>query len=130
MFNYKRIILIVSIILFSSCGSTKIVEVPVEVVKTQYINNIQHDSVYINTSTEVSSRNDTIFQTMVQYKYKYKYLKDTICIRDTIPKIVTVEKIEYINKLTQAQKVFYWIGIIVSIILIPIVFYKIKQIKL
>ena len=130
MFNYKRIILIVTIILFSSCGSTKIVEVPVEVVKTQYINNIQHDSVYINTSTEVSSRNDTIFQTMIQYKYKYKYLKDTICIRDTIPKIVTVEKIEYINKLTQTQKVFYWIGIIVSIILIPIVFYKIKQIKL
>ena len=130
MSNYKRIILIVTIILFSSCGSTKIVEVPVEVVKTQYINNIQHDSVYINTSTEVSSRNDTIFQTMIQYKYKYKYLKDTICIRDTIPKIVTVEKIEYINKLTQTQKVFYWIGIIVSIILIPIVFYKIKQIKL
>ena len=130
MFNYKRIILIVSIILFSSCGSTKIVEVPVEVVKTQYINNIQHDSVYINTSTEISSKNDTIFQTMIQYKYKYKYLKDTICIRDTIPKIVTVEKVEYINKLTQTQKVFYWIGIIVSIILIPIVFYKIKQIKL
>ena len=130
MFNYKRIILIVTIILFSSCGSTKIVEVPVEVVKTQYINNIQHDSVYINTSTEISSRNDTIFQTMIQYKYKYKYIKDTICIRDTIPKIVTVEKIEYINKLTQTQKVFYWIGIIVSIILIPIVFYKIKQIKL
>lgn len=130
MFNYKRIILIVTIILFSSCGSTKIVEVPVEVVKTQYINNIQHDSVYINTSNEISSRNDTIFQTMIQYKYKYKYLKDTICIRDTIPKIVTVEKIEYINKLTQTQKVFYWIGIIVSIILIPIVFYKIKQIKL
>lgn len=130
MFNYKRIILIVTIILFSSCGSTKIVEVPVEVVKTQYINNIQHDSVYINTSTEISSRNDTIFQTMIQYKYKYKYIKDTICITDTIPKIVTVEKIEYINKLTQTQKVFYWIGIIVSIILIPIVFYKIKQIKL
>ena len=130
MFNYKRIILIVSIILFSSCGSTKIVEVPVEIVKTQYINNIQRDSVYINTSTEISSRNDTIFQTIIQYKYKYKYLKDTICIRDTIPKIVTVEKIEYINKLTQTQKVFYWIGIIVSIILIPIVFYKIKQIKL
>ena len=130
MFNYKRIILIVTIILFSSCGSTKIVEVPVEVVKTQYINNIQHDSVYINTSTEISSRNDTIFQTMIQYKYKYKYIKDTICITDTIPKIVTVEKIEYINKLTQTQKVFYWIGIIVSIILIPIVFYKIKWIKL
>lgn len=130
MFNYKRIILIISIIILSSCGTTKIVEVPVETVKTQYINNIQHDSVYIDTSTEVSSRNDTIFYTKIQYKYKYKYVKDTICITDTIPKIIKVKEVEYTNRLTQTQKMFYWTGIITSIILIPIVFYKFKQIKL
>lgn len=130
----KQLLIFVSnlliLILLISCTTTKTIEVPVEVVKKEYIDKVQHDSIYINTSTEISTRNDTVFQTKIQYKYKYKYLKDTICIRDTIPKIVTVREVEYINKLTQTQKTFYWIGIIVSIIFIPILFYKIKSFKL
>lgn len=130
MLYYKIIVVALIGFTLASCATTKTIEVPVEVVKKEYIDKVQHDSIYINTSTEISTRNDTVFQTKIQYKYKYKYLKDTICIRDTIPKIVTVREIEYVNRLTQAQKAFYWIGIIVSIIFIPILFYKIKSFKL
>lgn len=115
------------LILLLSCTTTKTIEVPVEVVKKEYVDKVQHDSIYINTSTEISTRNDTVFQTKIQYKYKYKYLKDTICIRDTIPKIVKIKEVEYTNILTNTQKTFYWIGILVTIFGIVYIVFKFKK---
>ena len=130
MFNYKRIFLILITIMCISCGTTKIIEVPIETIKTEHSKEIVHDSIFMNTTTETSIRSDTVFKTIIQYKYKYKYLKDTICIRDTIPKLIKVKEVEYVNKLTQTQKTFYWIGVIITLILIPTVIYKIKSFKL
>ena len=56
-------------------------------------------------------KGDTIYNNKVQYLYKYKYLRDTINITDTIPKIITVEKVQYINQLYTWQKFLIVIGI-------------------
>ena len=127
MLCYKRIVVALICLILASCTTTKIVEVPVETIKTQYIDKVQHDSIYIDTSTEVITINDTVYKTKIQYKYKYKYKRDTICIRDTIPKIIKVKEIEYINILTKTQKTFYWIGILVTIFGVAYIVFKFKK---
>lgn len=94
-----------------SCTTTKIVEVPVETIKTEYIEQVKYDSIYSKDSIYIMQKGDTIYNNKVQYLYKYKYLRDTINITDTIPKIVTVKDTQYINQLYTWQKILIVIGI-------------------
>lgn len=95
-----------------SCKTTtKIVEVPVETIKTEYIEQIKYDSIYHKDSIYIMQKGDTIYNNKVQYLYKYKYLRDTINITDTIPTIVTVKDTQYINKLYTWQKLLITVGI-------------------
>ena len=111
MLYTKRIILkILFFLLFLtiviSCKTTtKVVEIPVETIKTEYIEQIKYDSIYI------MQKGDTIYNNKIQYLYKYKYLRDTINITDTIPKIVTVKDTQYVNQLYTWQKLLIIIGI-------------------
>ena len=117
MLHTKRIILkILFFLLFLtiviSCKTTtKVVEIPVETIKTEYIEQIKYDSIYHKDSIYIMQKGDTIYNNKVQYLYKYKYLRDTINITDTIPKIITVEKVQYINQLYTWQKFLIVIGI-------------------
>ena len=94
-----------------SCTTTKIVEVPIETIKTEYIEQVKYDSVYSKDSIYIMQKGDTIYNNKVQYLYKYKYLRDTINITDTIPKIVTVKDTQYVNQLYTWQKILIIIGI-------------------
>ena len=94
-----------------SCTTTKIVEVPVETIKTEYIEQVKYDSIYSKDSIYIMQKGDTIYNNKVQYLYKYKYLRDTINITDTIPKIITVKDTQYINQLYTWQKILIGIGI-------------------
>ena len=117
MLHTKRIILkILFFLLFLtiviSCKTTtKVVEIPVETIKTEYIEQIKYDSIYHKDSIYIMQKGDTIYNNKVQYLYKYKYLRDTINITDTIPTIVTVKDTQYINKLYTWQKLLITIGI-------------------
>ena len=117
MLYTKRIILkILFFLLFLtiviSCKTTtKIVEVPVETIKTEYIEQVKYDSIYHKDSIYIMQKGDTIYNNKVQYLYKYKYLRDTINITDTIPTIVTVKDTQYINKLYTWQKLLMTVGI-------------------
>ena len=116
MLYIKRIILKTSFLLLFlttiiSCTTTKIVEVPVETIKTEYIEQVKYDSIYSKDSIYIMQKGDTIYNNKVQYLYKYKYLRDTVNITDTIPKIVTVKDTQYINQLYTWQKVLIVIGI-------------------
>ena len=117
MLYTKRIILkILFFLLFLtiviSCKTTtKVVEIPVETIKTEYIEQIKYDSIYHKDSIYIMQKGDTIYNNKVQYLYKYKYLRDTINITDTIPKIVTVKDTQYINQLYTWQKILIVIGI-------------------
>ena len=117
MLHTKRIILkILFFLLFLtiviSCKTTtKVVEIPVETIKTEYIEQIKYDSIYHKDSIYIMQKGDTIYNNKVQYLYKYKYLRDTINITDTIPTIVTVKDTQYINKLYTWQKLLITVGI-------------------
>lgn len=117
MLHIKRIILktlffLLFLTTLVSCKTTtKIVEVPVETIKTEYIEQVKYDSIYSRDSIYIIQKGDTIYNNKVQYLYKYKYLRDTINITDTIPKIITVEKTQYINQLYTWQKFLIVIGI-------------------
>ena len=117
MLYIKRIILkILFFLLFLtiviSCKTTtKVVEIPVETIKTEYIEQIKYDSIYHKDSIYIMQKGDTIYNNKVQYLYKYKYLRDTINVTDTIPTIVTVKDTQYINKLYTWQKLLITIGI-------------------
>ena len=107
----KTLFLLLFLTTIISCTSTKIVEVPVETIKTEYIEQVKYDSIYSKDSIYIMQKGDTIYNNKVQYLYKYKYLRDTINITDTIPKIVTVKDTQYINQLYTWQKLLIVIGI-------------------
>lgn len=109
----KRYLLIASLLLLFGCSSTKYVEVPVETVRTEYINQLKRDSVYIHDSINVLIKGDTIYKTTTKYIYKYVHSKDTLLIRDTIPKIVTKEitKEVEVNKLKWYQTMLIYLGL-------------------
>ena len=117
MLYTKRIILktlffLFFLIIVISCKTTtKVVEIPVETIKTEYIEQIKYDSIYHKDSIYIMQKGDTIYNNKIQYLYKYKYLRDTINITDTIPKIVTVKDTQYVNQLYAWQKILIIIGI-------------------
>ena len=107
----KTLFLLLFLTTIISCTTTKIVEVPVETIKTEYIEQVKYDSIYSKDSIYIMQKGDTIYNNKVQYLYKYKYLRDTINITDTIPKIVAVKEIQYVNQLYTWQKLLIVIGI-------------------
>ena len=107
----KTLFLLLFLTTIISCTTTKIVEVPIETIKTEYIEQVKYDSIYSKDSIYIMQKGDTIYNNKVQYLYKYKYLRDTINITDTIPKIVTVKDIQYVNQLYTWQKILIVIGI-------------------
>ena len=107
----KTLFLLLFLTTIVSCTTTKIVEVPIETIKTEYIEQVKYDSIYSKDSIYIMQKGDTIYNNKVQYLYKYKYLRDTINITDTIPKIITVKGTQYINQLYTWQKLLIIIGI-------------------
>ena len=107
----KTLFLLLFLTTIISCTTTKIVEVPIETIKTEYIEQVKYDSIYSKDSIYIMQKGDTIYNNKIQYLYKYKYLRDTINITDTIPKIVTVKDTQYINQLYTWQKLLIIIGI-------------------
>ena len=107
----NTLFLLLLLTIITSCTSTKIVEVPVETIKTEYIEQVKYDSIYSKDSIYIMQKGDTIYNNKVQYLYKYKYLRDTINITDTVPKIVTIKDVQYINQLYTWQKILIVIGI-------------------
>ena len=107
----KTLFLLLFLTTVISCTTTKIVEVPIETIKTEYIEQVKYDSIYSKDSIYIMQKGDTIYNNKIQYLYKYKYLRDTINITDTIPKIVTIKDVQYINQLYTWQKILIVIGI-------------------
>lgn len=107
----KTLFLLLFLTTIISCTTTKIVEVPVETIKTEYIEQVKYDSIYSKDSIYIMQKGDTIYNNKIEHLYKYKYLRDTVNITDTIPKIVTIKDVQYINQLYTWQKILIVIGI-------------------
>ena len=116
------------ILMLPACKTTtKIVEVPVEVVKKEYIHDTKIDSVYIRDSIDRWQKGDTLFITKWHTKFKYISKVDTIVKTDSIPKIVPVVKEVEVNHIYWWQKSLMYIGVLVVIILLSIIGFKLYK---
>ena len=124
----KLVFIMLAILMLSACRtSTKIVEVPVEVVKKEYIHDTRIDSVYIRDSVDRWQRGDTLYITKWHTKFKYINKIDTIVKTDSIPKIVSVEKKVEVNHIYWWQKLLMWLGGITIVLLIIVITYRVKK---
>ena len=109
-------VLLIAILMFISiaCTSTKYVEVPVpvETVRTEYINQLYKDSVFIHDSIDRYISGDTVYQYKYKYIYKYKNRVDTLIQNDTIQVPVTIRttKTVEVNKIKWYQSVLMYLG--------------------
>lgn len=87
---------------FSGC-KTKTVYVPTETVKTEYRERHTLDSIFYRDTVQLSSRNDTVFRDVIKWRERFKTVRDTVNVTDSIPVIVEVEV--PVNYLTQWQKI-------------------------
>lgn len=124
----KILFLLVMTLLLGSCKvKEKIVEVPIPQIKTEikYIDKVKYDSIYLKDSVYIIQKGDTIYNNKVAYRYKYKYLKDTIIVNeiDTIIKLQKVTEIKVKNQLNVVQKILMYIGLF-SLLMFIIIIYK------
>lgn len=96
----KTVLQIALIIFVTSgiCSCTKKIYVPVESVRTEYIDRMQRDSIYVLDSVRIVERNDTIFNTKYKTTFRYRNVRDSIYIKDTIRVPFEVEKIVNVEK--------------------------------
>ena len=106
----KKLLLIFLLYIVISCTTTKYVEIPVEHTKIEYRDRIKHDSIYLRDSIVQKKENDTIYLEIYKYLYKYKYLRDTINIVDSIPVVTIQEVTKEVNKLHNWQFILMVLG--------------------
>ena len=109
----KILIFIVCMFCIGACKTIeKTVEVPVEVIKKEYIHDVKIDSVVIRDSIDRYLKGDTFFVYKLQTKFKYINNTDTIMRIDTIPKIITTTTIKEkkVNHLYWWQKILMGVG--------------------
>lgn len=115
--------LLIAILIFicASCTTTKYIDrpVPVETVRTEYVNQLYRDSVFVHDSIDRYISGDTVYQ--YKYKYIYKYLNrtDTVIKTDSIqvPVEVKVTEIKEVNKIRWYQSALMWLGGLFTIFL-------------
>ncbi len=83
-------------------GCTRMVYIPVESVKTEYINKLSVDSIFMYDSVYLKEKGDTVFMEKYKYSYRDRLRLDTVIQKDSIrvPYPVIVEK-----KLTWWQRI-------------------------
>lgn len=103
-------ILIYLYIMFSFIGCTTTKYVPIENIRTEYINKVEKDTVIINNDRLIKEKGDTVYITDVKYVYKIKNKIDTILRIDTIPIIQEVEVIKEVNRIKDWQMILMLLG--------------------
>ena len=124
----KLVFVILTILMLSACRTTtRIVEVPVEVIKKEYIYDTKIDSVYIRDSVDRWQKGDTLYITKWHTKFKYINKVDTLIKTDSIPNILLVEKEVEVNHIYWWQKTLMWVGGILLIYIIISLIHKLKK---
>ena len=106
----KKLLFMFLLYIVISCTTTKYIEIPVEHTRIEYSDRIKHDSIYLRDSIVQKKENDTIYLEIYKYLYKYKYLRDTINVVDSIPVVTVQEVTKEVNKLYNWQFILMVLG--------------------
>lgn len=115
---------IVSVLLLTSCTTTKVVEVERVKTDTTYITKWQRDSVWLHDSIRVRERGDSVWVERWHTKFVEREVHDTLyqAKTDSIPVPYEVIK-EVPAPLSGWQKLRLWLGNIVLLALLGVAIY-------
>lgn len=119
--------------LFSSCTTTQYIPVIEHHTDTLIQTKVQHDSIYINDSTVITEKGDTVLVEKWHTKYVEKQVHDTLYIakNDTVPQPYPVEVVKEVEKdLSTWQSFRMTLGTIALCMLAVYVVYRIIRKKL
>ncbi len=126
--------LLIAILIFicASCTTTKYIDrpIPIETVRTEYINQLYRDSIFVHDSIDRYVKGDTVHQYKYKYIYKYFSKTDTIIVNDTIqvPVEVKTTEVKEVNKLKWYQKTLIYLGLVSLISILIILCIKFRNI--
>ena len=90
----RKVLLFLVLTILMGCTTTKFVPVETVRVDSVYVAKVQRDSIYERDSVFVAVKADTVFVSKVQYRYRDRFVRDTVSVLrcDTVTKVVEVEK--------------------------------------
>lgn len=107
------------ILIFSIGCTTKYI--PVESIKTEYVNKVEKDTILIKDREIITKTGDTVYIIKNIIEYKIKNRIDTVLKTDTIPIIKEVEIIKEVNKIKDWQLALMVLGgVMVTVFLFKI----------
>ena len=122
---------IVSVLLLTSCTTTKVVEVEKVKTDTTYITKWQRDSVWLHDSIRVREKGDSVWVERWHTKFVEREVHDTLyqAKTDSIPVPYEVIK-EVPAELSGWQKLRLWLGNVVLLALLGVaIYYGVKCYK-
>lgn len=126
--------LLIAILIFIvvSCTTTKYVDRPVlvETVRTEYVNQLYKDSIFVHDSIDRFISGDTVHQYKYKYIYKYFNRTDTVVKTDSIevPVEIKTTEVKEVNRIKGYQSFLMCFGFVFILILVYKVIKFIKTI--
>lgn len=109
----RGLLIIMLLFLCMACKTTtKYVEIekPVEIetVRTEYINKLYKDSIFVHDSIDRYISGDTVYQLKYQYIYKYMNRTDTVYKTDSIQVPVEIKSTQIETVTKEVEKPLHW----------------------
>lgn len=108
----RKLVYLLLAMIAAGCASTRIVEVPVETVRTEIEKEYVRDSIFICDSVDRYVKGDTVYIYKREYKIIERIRVDTIVRCDTIPIVQTIEVEKRVNELYWWQESLMWLGVL------------------
>lgn len=106
----KLVVVILMVLLISSCTITRYVEVPVDRIKIEYRDKTKIDTLIQKDSIITQLKGDTVFLEKYKYLYRIKEVRDTVAKTDTITTVHTIEVEKKVNELKNWQIILMVLG--------------------
>lgn len=128
----RSLLIAILIFIVVSCTTTKYVDRPVlvETVRTEYVNQLYKDSIFVHDSIDRFISGDTVHQYKYKYIYKYFNRTDTVVKTDSIevPVEIKTTEVKEVNRIKDYQSFLMCFGFVFILILVYKVIKFIKTI--
>lgn len=118
----RSLLIAILIFIVVSCTTTKYVDRPVlvETVRTEYVNQLYKDSIFVHDSIDRFISGDTVHQYKYKYIYKYFNRTDTVVKTDSIevPVEIKTTEVKEVNRIKGYQSFLMCFGFVFILILI------------
>ena len=118
----RSLLIAILIFIVVSCTTTKYVDRPVlvETVRTEYVNQLYKDSIFVHDSIDRFISGDTVHQYKYKYIYKYFNRTDTVVKTDSIeiPVEIKTTEVKEVNRIKGYQSFLMYFGFVFILILV------------